>query len=80
MQTVIKNREQKKGFSKYRHGGKLRENIKIKMSLKWILYIFNELYVYLSQKKKKKIKLTDIWDHKQICYTVDTIKLKLHTL
>ena len=26
----------------------------------------NELCVYLSQRKKKKIKLTDIWDHKQI--------------
>ena len=34
---------------------------------------FNQLYVYLSQ--KKKIKLTDIWDHKQIFYTVDTNKL-----
>ena len=40
-------------------------NIKIKMAIKWICYISNKLCVYLSQ-RKKKIKLTDIWDHKQM--------------
>ena len=47
------------------------------MSVKWLWYISNELYVYLSQ-RKKKIKLTDIWDHKQMTssvYNVDTNKL-----
>ena len=39
MQSVIKNHELKKGFSKYCHGGKLRDNINIKMSVKWVLYI-----------------------------------------
>ena len=39
MQSVIKNQELKKGISKYRHGGKLRDNIKIKMSVKWVLHI-----------------------------------------
>ena len=54
MQSVVKNREKKKGFSKYRHGGKLRDKIKFKMSVKWLLYIFNELCDYLSQRRKKK--------------------------
>ena len=46
-----KDWEKKSGFSKYRHGGKLRDNIKIKMSVKWITYILNELCDYLSQRK-----------------------------
>ena len=80
IQSVIKKSGVKKGFSKYRHGGKLRDNIKIKMSVRWISHISNELCDYLSQRKKKKIKLTDIWDHKQItrnslCSKVDTNKL-----
>ena len=45
-------------------------NIKIKMSVKWIWYIFNELCNYLSQRKKKKIKLTDIWVHKQMTSSI----------
>ena len=44
---------------KYRHGGKLRDIIKIKMSVKWIWYSFNEICVYLNQ-RKEKIKLADI--------------------
>ena len=49
------------------------------MAIKWIWYISNKLCVYLSQ-RKKKIKLTDIWDHKQmtsfsVYYNVDINKL-----
>ena len=42
------------------------------MPVKWILYIFNELCDYLSQ-RKEKIKLTDIWDHKQMTSSVYVI-------
>ena len=49
------------------------------MSVKWISDNFDELCVDLSQRKKKKNKLTDIWDYNQmtslVCYTVDTNKL-----
>ena len=34
---------------------------------------FNELCDYLSQRKNKKIKLTDIWDHKQMTSSVYVI-------
>ena len=53
MHSVI-NTEEERGFLKYCHGGKLHGNIKIKMSVKWILYIFNELCDYLSQRKINK--------------------------
>ena len=56
-------------FSEYRHGGKLRDIIKIKMSVNWIWYSFNEICVYLNQ-RKEKIKLTDKWDHKQMTSSV----------
>ena len=59
MKSLVKNQEEKKWFSKYRHGGKLRDIIKIKMSVKWIWYSFNVICVYLSQ-RKEKIKLADI--------------------
>ena len=63
MKSLIKIRSRKSEFSKHRHGGKLCDIIKIKMSVKWICYSFNEICVYLNQ-RKKKIKLADIWDHK----------------
>ena len=47
------------------------------MSVKWIWYNFNEICVYLYQ-RKEKINLADIWDYKQMTssvYNVDTNKL-----
>ena len=49
--------------------GKLRDIIKIKMSVKWIWYSFNEICVYLNQ-RKGKIKLAGIWDYKQMTSSV----------
>ena len=45
---------------------------KLKMSVKWIWYSFNEICVYLNQ-RKEKVKLADIWDHKQMTSSVHTI-------